>query len=164
MRKSTLSSHVRNPSTPLTPQHLAVSMRMPFDNNWNRSTPLTPCSRMRMNTMGKVNESPGAGETGARGKVGVTGTRPIRGTATRPSRIVLDEITRLPRENCTKQTRNNEKRRKRIIRSWLQKGRARDTSKIPWHRAIRQEGVGPGIGPPCRKGRDQTRDRGRNRQ
>ena len=52
--------------------------------------------------MGKVNESPGAGETGARGKVGVTGTRPIRGTATRPSRIVLDEITRLPRGNCTK--------------------------------------------------------------
>ena len=51
--------------------------------------------------MGKVNEIPGAGETGARGKVGVTGTRPKR-TATQPSRIVLDEITRLPRENCTK--------------------------------------------------------------
>ena len=39
---------------------------------------------MRIKTMGKVNESPGAGETGARGKVGVTGVRPKR-TAAQPS-------------------------------------------------------------------------------
>ena len=71
---------------------------------------LKPCSHMRIKTMGKVNEIPGAGETGARGKVGVTGTRPKR-TATQPSRIVLDEITRVPREGRVK-TRNNDKRRK----------------------------------------------------
>ena len=71
---------------------------------------LKPCSHMRKRTMGKVNEIPGAGETGARGKVGVTGTRPKR-TATRPCGIVLDEITRVPRERLSK-TRNNEKRRK----------------------------------------------------
>ena len=67
---------------------------------------LKPCSHMRIKTMGKVNESPGAGETGARGKVGVTGTRPKR-TATLPSRIVLDEITRVPRERSVK---NSEQR------------------------------------------------------
>ena len=67
---------------------------------------LKPCSHMRIKTMGKVNESPVAGETGARGKVGVTGTRPKR-TATLPSRIVLDENTQVPRERCVK---NSEQR------------------------------------------------------
>ena len=71
---------------------------------------LKPCSHMRIKTMGKVNESPGAGETGARGKVGVTGTRPKR-TATRPCGIVRDEIARVPRERRVK-TRSNDKKRK----------------------------------------------------
>ena len=73
---------------------------------------LKPCSHMRMETMGKVNESPGAGETGARGKVGVTGMRPKR-TATLPSRIVLDEITRVPRERSVKNSEQRTEAQKR---------------------------------------------------
>ena len=72
---------------------------------------LKPCSHMRMETMGKVNESPGAGETGARGKVGVTGTRPKR-TATHRLESCSTRLRECRAREVSK-TRNNEQRRKR---------------------------------------------------